>query len=305
MDPEPRAISKPSTAAKTLFFVLLLSACYIYQQKKSPPFKPPLISKTIPMVVVKDSTKEEPAPKRKKKKTIYLSFDDGPNKGTQQVVNIVNEAQIPVTLFVVGEHVYGSRLQAGVYDSIVQSNWIDIANHSYSHALGNKFGKFYTMPDSVVKDFKRCADSLQLSSRIIRTPGRNIWRTATVNSTDIKTSAAAADSLKNAGFDVVGWDLEWYYTHDLKAVQTSELLSKQVDSMFIHGKTKTPEHLVLLAHDQVFANDADAASLRAFITSLKNKNEYDFAMIKDYPGLGNKNPSDSVLSSINSVILKK
>ena len=305
MDPESRAILKPFTSTNTLFVVLVFSAYYFYQQKTTPLLKPPILTTTVQEVVLKDSSIVAQPPKRKKKKTIYLSFDDGPNKGTQQVVDIVNEAQVPVTLFVVGEHVYGSRLQASVYDSILKSSWIEIANHSYSHALGHKFSKFYTMPDSVVKDFKRCVDSLQLKSNIVRTPGRNIWRTRSVSSTDIKTSTVAADSLRNAGFDVVGWDLEWYYTNDLKAVQTSEELSKQVDSMFTHSKTKTPEHLVLLAHDQVFANDKDAASLKAFIAELKNKNEYDFAMIKDYPGIGNKVLNDSLVSANNSLILKK
>lgn len=305
MDPEPRAFSKPATVAKTLLFVLLFSACYLYQHQPLKKPAPKLFAQTIPSVPVVDNPQKEQPPTRKKKKTIYLSFDDGPNRGTQHVVNIVNEAQIPVTLFIVGEHVYGSRLQAGVYDSIIKSNWIEIANHSYSHALGNKFSKFYTMPDTVVKDFERCADSLQLKSNIARTPGRNIWRTSTITSTDIKTSTEAADSLRRAGFDVVGWDLEWHYTNDLQAVQTSEELSRQIDSMFTHQKTKTPQHLILLAHDQVFANAKDAASLKAFIATMKQKNEYDFAMIKEYPGLGIKGNIDSVVSKYNSLILMK
>jgi len=305
MDPESRAIVKPFAFLTTTLFVVVFSVGYFYKTKQKAQLTVPILPTASVVSGIADSVKKERPPARKKKKTIYLSFDDGPNKGTRQVLNIVNEQQIPVTLFIVGEHVYGSRLQSGIYDSIIKSNWIEIANHSYSHALGNKFSKFYTMPDSVVKDFKRCADSLQLKSNIVRTPGRNIWRTGTVTSTDIKLSTGAADSLRRAGFDVVGWDLEWHYTNDLKAVQTSEELSKQVDSMFTHSKTKTPEHLVLLAHDQVFANSKDAASLKAFIETMKQKNEYDFAMIKDYPGLGKKQSGDSTVSANNSLILIK
>lgn len=305
MDPEPRAILKPYALLTTILFVLVFSTSYFYKNKPTVQQAASTLQKTFVVSKTIDSVKKEHPSSRKKKKTIYLSFDDGPNKGTEQVINIVNEQQIPVTLFIVGEHVYASRLQAGIYDGIIKSNWIEIANHSYSHALGNKFRKFYSMPDSVVKDFKRCADSLQLKSNIVRTPGRNIWRTSTVTSTDIKLSTEAADRLREAGFDVVGWDLEWHFTSDLKAVQSSEELSKQVDSMFTLSKTKTPDHLVLLAHDQVFANSKDAASLKTFIETIKQKNDYDFAMIKDYPGLGKKLLGNSVILTNNSLILVK
>src|SRR5215470_13440826 len=45
----------------------------------------------------------------KKKKKIYLTFDDGPNKGTRNVLDIVQQENIPVTFFIVGEHVFASR----------------------------------------------------------------------------------------------------------------------------------------------------------------------------------------------------
>src|SRR5689334_11102870 len=51
-----------------------------------------------------------PQPKKKKKK-IYLTFDDGPNKGTRKVLHIAQEEQVPVTFFIVGEHVFASTTQ--------------------------------------------------------------------------------------------------------------------------------------------------------------------------------------------------
>ena len=108
----------------------------------------------------------------------------------------------------------------------------------------NKFLKFYQVPDSAVKDFKRCADSLHLTSNIIRTPGRNIWRTSSINSTDIQASAPAADTLYASGFSLLGWDLEWHYDKTLKLLTTHDQLLQQIDSMFSNSKTKTPGHLV-------------------------------------------------------------
>ena len=45
-------------------------------------------------------------------------------------MDIVEEEQVPVTLFVIGEHVYGSRYQLALYDSVSQNSLFEIANHS-------------------------------------------------------------------------------------------------------------------------------------------------------------------------------
>jgi len=282
MDPDSGGYINTSTIFKTSLLTITFSAFYFYRTEKySQPFKLTLEKKDSIAVAEKKQAK----PVKKKKKTIYLTFDDGPNKGTRSVMNIIEQEQVPVTLFVVGEHVYGSRYQSAIYDSVCQSRLFEIANHSYTHAFGNRFEKFYAVPDSAVKDFIRCADSLHLTTRIIRTPGRNIWRTDSTSCTDIKTSTAAADSLQQNGFKAVGWDLEWHFDDKQRLVQTTEEMINQVDSAFAKNKTKVTDHLVLLAHDQVYANSQDSASLQQFINKLKEKDEYDFEQVSKYPGV--------------------
>lgn len=226
----------------------------------------------------------KPAPPPKKKKKLYITFDDGPNKGTRNVLQVLNEEQVPVSFFIVGEHVYGSREQQVTWDSLQHNAWVEICNHSYTHAH-NQFAKFYRNDTAVVADFERSQDSLQLNNRIVRTPGRNMWRTSTIYASDIAKSKAAADSLYSHGFVVVGWDLEWHYNDSMKLKQTSDELILQVDSMLLHNKTKTPDHLVLLAHDQTFVDSISTASLRKFIQQMKTKQEYELEFISRYPGL--------------------
>lgn len=223
--------------------------------------------------------------KKKKKKTIYLTFDDGPNKGTRKVMHIADAEEIPITMFVIGEHVYGSKEQTATYDSIVQSKYVEIANHSFTHASHNKFEKFYAVPDSVISDFARCADSLKLPYKIIRTPGRNIWRTGTISATDIKSTAAAADSLRQQGYNAVGWDLEWKFGKQQELMCSGDDLLRMIDSVFAKGQTKTPDELVILAHDQAYADANDSAELHAFMKKLKLKEEYGFDVISNYPGV--------------------
>jgi len=229
-----------------------------------------------------------PVPVKKKKKKIYLTFDDGPNKGTQNVLDIVKDEKIPVTFFIVGEHVYASINQNITWDSLQTTEGIEICNHSYTHAGHNHFEKFYKKPDSVVSDFQRSQDSLQLKNNIVRTPGRNAWRIDSLRYTDLKKSKAAVDSLQKAGFIVMGWDLEWHYDpKELTVMNNSDDLLKQIDSVFNNNKTKSPENLVLLAHDQVYQKSKDSTELRQLIQKLKLKEEYELSLVTSYPGTSN------------------
>ena len=291
MDPDREAEQAASQILKNTFITVVFTACNYYKTETCLPDRQATATVANIQFTLPDSTvvskPETTALPKKKKKTIYLTFDDGPNKGTKKMMHIVEEEQVPVTLFIVGQHVYGSNEQTATFDSLVASKYFEIANHSYTHAFKNKFAKFYTVPDSALKDFIRCADSLHLTANIIRTPGRNIWRTATVTSTDINTSKATADSLYKNGFTEVGWDLEWHYDDTLKLKNTCAEMLLRVDSMFAYNKTKTINHLVLLAHDQAYADAADSAQLHQFIIRLKQKDEYNFETVSKYPHLKN------------------
>ena len=140
-------------------------------------------------------------------------------------------------------------------------------------------------PDSVVSDFKRTHDSLELTNTIARTPGRNIWRIDTLKFTDLKKSAVAADSLEKAGFQLMGWDLEWHFDHKTMCVATTaDKMVAQIDSVFKHNRTKNKDHLVLLAHDQAYAKSEDSFQLRQFFQLLKQK-DYELSLVTDYPGM--------------------
>jgi peptidoglycan-N-acetylglucosamine deacetylase len=221
-----------------------------------------------------------------RKKKIYLTFDDGPNKGTRNVLDIVKDEQIPVTFFIVGEHVYASVNQNITWDSLLTTQGIDLCSHSYSHAK-NKYERFYQSPDTVVNDFQRAQDSLQFTNNIVRTPGRNMWRMDSIQFTDLKKSKAAVDSLQKAGFIVMGWDLEWHFDKDLSLMNTADEVIKQIDSVFNNKKTKSTDHLVLLAHDQVYYKSKDSTELRQFIQKLKLKDEYELSLATSYPGASN------------------
>jgi peptidoglycan/xylan/chitin deacetylase (PgdA/CDA1 family) len=226
-----------------------------------------------------------PAVKNDKKK-IYLTFDDGPNKGSHNLLQLFKEEKVPVTFFVVGVHVHGSPGQTASWDSMKLLPNAEICNHSFTHALFNHFDKFYKQPSTVINDFIRSKDSLHLNNFVVRTPGRNSWRIDSLRFTDNKKSKPAIDSLQEAGFSVVGWDLEWAFDHKtLKPIGSAELLMSQIDYLMKNGKTRRPGNLVLLAHDQMYQSKSDLVELQKLIAKIKARDEYELSLLSQYPGL--------------------
>lgn len=216
------------------------------------------------------------------KRVIYLTFDDGPNRGTENLLKILHKRNVSATAFLVGEHANGSVKQKENLDILRKDNLIELANHSQTHAH-NKYSDFYKNPVAVVEDFDRAKESLNLKNTIARTPGRNIWRLNNITSTDIKSSNEAANSLQKAGYKVIGWDLEWKPTNKMELKGKHQAMLKKVDSIFFNDLEKTSRHLVFLTHDQ-YLTDADSINeLDLFIEKLQKTNRFVFKKISDYP----------------------
>lgn len=261
--------------------LLVLAACN-QSPAPSPEVKKHQLAEARQYAIAPPPVKPKPVSKKKK---IYLTFDDGPNHGTRNVLDIVQQEDVPVSFFIVGEHVFASKVQAQLWDSLRTARNIEICNHSYTHAH-NRYDKFYTNPGTVVDDMKRTQEKLLPQTSIVRAPGRNSWRIDSIQFTDIRKSALAMDSLQKAGFIVLGWDLEWHYnpvTYQVKS--TADELLRQVDSLFSKGKTRIPDNLVLLAHDQVYRRAEDSAQLRTFIQKLKARDDYELSLVSAYPAI--------------------
>lgn len=260
--------------------IVLVASCTQKQKVKETPVKdssfikqqqPPVVDTPVKTVI--------------KKKKIYLTFDDGPNDGTTNVLNTIKEDSIPATFFIVGKHVFSGPLQYATWKELKADTSIELCNHSYTHAL-NRYSKYYQHPSGVVKDMQRNQDSLGFDTRVVRMPGRNAWRIGAINRTDIKESIEAIDSVYSAGFAVMGWDLEWMFDHKtLTLVTDTGLLLRRIDNMLEAKKTKTPGHLVLLAHDQAFQTKESVAQLHYLFQQLKNNPEYELVLVNSYPGI--------------------
>ena len=77
------------------------------------------------------------------------------------------------------------------------------------------------------------------------------------------------------------------FSAEVTVKNSADELIKQIDSVFTNKKTKSPEHLVLLAHDQVYQKSKDSTELRLLIQKLKLKKEYELSLVSNYPGTAN------------------
>jgi peptidoglycan/xylan/chitin deacetylase (PgdA/CDA1 family) len=264
----------------TLLICITLASCN--QHSNNEKLKPSADSAVVkkPKALNHAATAKKTATKK-----IYITFDDGPNNGTMNVLQTIREENIPVSFFIVGKHVFDSPKQTAVWNELLADTAIELCNHSYSHAH-NKYSSFYKNPQQVIADFKESQHKLQFKNDVTRMPGRNAWRIDTIDVTDIKESKAAIDSVHTAGFNIMGWDIEWSFDHKTFVPdQDTALLYKKIFNLLDAGTTRTPGHLVLLAHDQAFQDTANLAILHSFLRGLKHNNEYEFSVADMYPGV--------------------
>ena len=217
-------------------------------------------------------------------KYLYLSFDDGPLFGTSACISICEDKNVEATFFQIGLHQSRSNWGKKLYNRIVQRpDLFLLGNHSFTHTYG-KYVQFYNHPDAALADFMHAATVLKTTNNIVRLPGNNGWRTDSIQYSS-KMVRPLLHKLDSAGFNVVGWDIEWNYNKKGRPIQSASFMAKMVDSMFAMKAYKTKHHLVILMHDHMFKNEADSAELAEFIQLLKSSNQYQFARLNHYPGL--------------------
>lgn len=219
-------------------------------------------------------------------KHIYLTFDDGPLKGTANCIAICEREKIAASFFEIGLHQSRSSMGRRLYAQIKSNpSLFSLSNHSFSHAAG-RYLWFYQHPDSAILDFLKGKAVLAPTNNLVRFPGNNAWDTKDAKKASwlVKPLAHKMDSL---GWDVIGWDMEWRFNKYGKPVQSPEAIAFLVDSLFEHNQTKTKNHLVILMHDHMFAAFADSLKLATMLGLLKKRKHYRFEKITQYPGLKN------------------
>lgn len=99
-------------------------------------------------------------------KIMYLTFDDGPSKHTQQVLDLLDQYSIKATFFVTGE----DPEHVGLIKAIHEKGHA-LGIHTYSH----DYASIYQSPEAYFQDIEKVANLIQqqagIQTHILRFPG--------------------------------------------------------------------------------------------------------------------------------------
>lgn len=240
-----------------------------------------LIQQQIDSIKIAEQKKSKPLIPAVRK-CIYLTIDDGPLNGAKYIDSIVTEKKVKTNLFVVGNSVDGSGRFKKYFENLQTNPYVEMYNHSYCHA-NNKYTNYYKQPDLVVADFEKNESKLSLSHKVARLPGRNLWQLPERSKNLKQTGATSAQLLVDNGYRIYGWDVEWKYNpSNYGPKQTINELIEEINIAYHSNKTFTPQHVVLLMHDQMFARMDEKNDLGELISKLQ-ENDFTFEYISAYP----------------------
>ncbi len=216
------------------------------------------------------------APKR-----IYLTFDDGPLNGTQNVISVLNETGVDATMFMIGRHVDLSRYRKRLFLRAIDAPNILVANHTYSHANGH-YRDFYAHKQCVIRDIEKMERKLRRYDeahvqKCCRLAGRNVFRLPRIvrNDPAIRSSREAHvyDALDRRGFDIFGWDYQWDYDpHTGKLYKSPRQIADAIEQIYRRHKTHKRGKCILLMHDFTFKDRFNGkAKLRRLIALLQQR----------------------------------
>lgn len=126
--------------------------------------------------------------------TVYLTFDDGPSKYTEQVLDILKKEQVRGTFFIVGQLVAGWKEVV----ARISEEGHAIGNHSYNHVYSELYGSFGGFWNQVARTDSALEEVLGEKPFLLRAPGG---------------SATNFDPfyfyyLEQAGYSIVDWNVD-------------------------------------------------------------------------------------------------
>jgi len=189
------------------------------------------------VVVYKKTDKKEDTTVSPSTKTVYLTFDDGPGKYTEQLLKILKGYDVKATFFVTD--------QFPKYRDLIGKAYADghsIGAHTFSH----RFDNIYRSIENYLKDFEKIQAIIKeqtgQESKIFRFPGGSSNSVSQKYSTGIMK--ALVNEMNKRGYTYFDWNYDCGDTSGYKKKQI-------VNSVLKHIKTrlKTENYTIILLHD--------------------------------------------------------
>lgn len=134
------------------------------EAKKREQIEVEILASRLPETTETDEAVEQEGDGRKK---VYLTFDDGPSTGTEEILAILRQYNVKATFFVVGKE---DEYSMEMYEKIVEEGHT-LGMHSYSH----QYSTIYQSVEDFAKDIERLEKLLKEATgedvKLFRFPG--------------------------------------------------------------------------------------------------------------------------------------
>jgi peptidoglycan/xylan/chitin deacetylase (PgdA/CDA1 family) len=189
--------------------------------------------------------------------TVYLTFDDGPSRLTDRVLDILREEGVPATFFMLGEQVdaYPEKVRQ------VVSEGHAIGNHTYNHKYNELYTNVASFWEQIEQTGKALDEAAGVKTQLIRAPG------GTYGNFD----AFYFYYLDQAGFEVHDWNID---SGDAKrvGVPANEIIETVKNGPF-------RDEVIVLMHDSA-GHEQTVKALPDIIRLFKAKG-YAFAPLNE------------------------
>ena len=196
-------------------------------------------------------------------KRIYLTFDDGPSRNTDKILDILKEHDVKATFFVVGKT---DEESVRAYQRIVAEGHT-LAMHSYSH----KYSEIYASKESFEQDLRQLQEYLyQITGvwpRFYRFPGGS---SNTVSKVDMQE---LIEYLNESGITYFDWNIA-------SGDAISGQLGKDTIVNNCIGGIKAKQECMILMHDASDKNSTVEA-LSLLIEQVRSSENAVFLPITD------------------------
>ena len=175
----------------------------------------------------------------KEEKIAYLTFDDGPSKNTDKILEILAKYNIKATFFVTGPSYY---LKDTLLRKIANAGH-EIAIHSYEH----NYNYIYSSKDNYLNDFEKCQNWIKevtsISPSLYRFPGGS---SNTIASRSLIKKII--DELEKKGYVHADWNVD---TLDSYSKNDTDKIINNALSAISRNENNNHYYQTVLMHDDI------------------------------------------------------
>ncbi|MCI8415970.1 MAG: polysaccharide deacetylase [Lachnospiraceae bacterium] len=165
-------------------------------------------------------------------KVVYLTFDDGPCDSTGQLLDVLEELQVPATFFVTGQYFQQEDLLKQLEEIYRKGHGLGV--HTYSH----RYEEIYASVETFFRDYDRMAALVEQvtgkRNRLLRFPG------GSNTGKNVKIRQALLEAAGERDLIYHDWNS---FVGDTEGLEPDQMLERAVGGVLGHAKS------VMLLHN--------------------------------------------------------